>query len=171
MDQRLRALLADRFKLMARSEMREATVYSLVRARADRVGPQLKPSAMDCRNGGPPYVPPQPGQAAFDLPRRCTISTVSDGRNSLLRGGAQPLDELAPNLAVRLAVPVTNKTGLTGVYDFDLRFTPDAAALSEVAEWPTLMTAIKEQLGLTLEAGKAPIEFIVIDHVERPSAN
>jgi uncharacterized protein (TIGR03435 family) len=76
--------------------------------------------------------------------------------------------------------PVLDKTGLTGKYDFTLTYAPDnisgaipGASPSIPADSlaPTLFTALEEQLGLKLEAGKASIEIIVIDHVERPSGN
>jgi len=68
---------------------------------------------------------------------------------------------------------VLDKTGLTGAYEFTLRYTPDNAPQppSGGADAPSLSTALQEQLGLKLEPGKGPVEIIVIDHVERPSGN
>jgi uncharacterized protein (TIGR03435 family) len=78
--------------------------------------------------------------------------------------------------------PIVDKTGLTGQYDFTLRWTPFDAATgggpSPVAavtdpgpQWPSLFTALKEQLGLKLTPAKAQIEVIVIDSAEKPSEN
>jgi uncharacterized protein (TIGR03435 family) len=74
---------------------------------------------------------------------------------------------------------VVDKTGLTGRYDFVLDWTPDiqrpADASSDgtslASAGPTIFTAVQEQLGLRLESGKAPVDVLVIDHVDRPSAN
>jgi uncharacterized protein (TIGR03435 family) len=74
--------------------------------------------------------------------------------------------------------PVLDRTGLSARYDFDLEFTPDetlfGGALGKGADdsaAPGLFAAIQQQLGLRVEATKGPVEVLVIDHVERPSAN
>ena len=69
--------------------------------------------------------------------------------------------------------PVVNQTGLMGAYDFKLtwasdRLTPEASRDQEV---PTFFTAVQEQLGLRLVPSKAPVEVILIDHIEKPSEN
>lgn len=66
---------------------------------------------------------------------------------------------------------VVDKTGLTGIYDIDLTWTPDSTEASTELSGPSLFTAIQEQLGLKLEAGKGPVEVIVVDSAEKPSAN
>jgi hypothetical protein len=67
--------------------------------------------------------------------------------------------------------PVIDRTSLTGRYDFTLRWTYDLSQESESGAPPSLFTAIKEQLGLRVDAVKGPAEVFVIDHVERPSQN
>jgi uncharacterized protein (TIGR03435 family) len=100
------------------------------------------------------------------------------------------LDDLSKALGLDLDRTVINKTGVTGRFDFHLEFTPDdstpgvtsmrsrgdssdtpPAAPSDPAGGPPIFTAIQKQLGLKLESAKGPREFLVIDHVERPSAN
>jgi uncharacterized protein (TIGR03435 family) len=72
---------------------------------------------------------------------------------------------------------VFDSTGLTGNYDFTLTFEPmqssrtGAEAVSEPSGRPSIFTALEEQLGLKLEPSKGPLQTLVIDHVERPSAN
>jgi uncharacterized protein (TIGR03435 family) len=80
---------------------------------------------------------------------------------------------------------VVDKTGLTGNFDFKMQYMPDTfhapptgdasgSASSMMAADPggtSIFTSVQEQLGLKLESVKAPIEVIVIDHVERPSGN
>ena len=76
---------------------------------------------------------------------------------------------------------VMDSTGFEGNYDIDLEWTSDEGALPLLGEspdvppadpqGPTILTALKEQLGLKIESRKAPVNVIVIDHVDRPSAN
>jgi uncharacterized protein (TIGR03435 family) len=78
-----------------------------------------------------------------------------------------------PEIAGR---PVVDKTGLTGGYDFTLRWTSDdpgsvAAPADSNAQWPSLFTALQEQLGLKLTPEKQPIDIIVVDSVGMPSEN
>ena len=69
--------------------------------------------------------------------------------------------------------PVVDQTGLAGRFDLRLRWTPDEmhSATESSDAPPDLFTAIQEQLGLKLVSTKAPVDVIVIDRVERPSAN
>ena len=70
-----------------------------------------------------------------------------------------------------------DKTGLSGRFDIHIEYTPDSAAglvqgqPEADSAAPSIFTAVQEQLGLKLESTKGPIELLVIDHVERPSAN
>jgi uncharacterized protein (TIGR03435 family) len=74
---------------------------------------------------------------------------------------------------------VVDKTGLNGIYDIELTFTPDADMAQQVlpgqpipdVPGPSLFTAIQEQLGLKLQAGKGPVGVIVIDAAEKPAGN
>jgi uncharacterized protein (TIGR03435 family) len=71
---------------------------------------------------------------------------------------------LVNTLANILDLPVLDKTGLTGHYTFKFNARSDPSG-------PSLFTSVEEQLGLKLESGKAPVEVLQVDHVERPSAN
>jgi uncharacterized protein (TIGR03435 family) len=94
-----------------------------------------------------------------------------------------PLEPLTRLLSDRVGRPVVDKTGLTGNYDFTLQWAdeghdgpprgPDAApssAASEIAG-PSIFTAVEEQLGLKLQAEKGPVQVVIIDHIEMPTAN
>jgi len=75
-----------------------------------------------------------------------------------------------------LKEPVVDKTGLTGFYDFKLHFSPRLTVVPDAevpddAFGPPIYKAFKDQLGLKLTRMKAPVEVIVIDHAEKPSAN
>jgi uncharacterized protein (TIGR03435 family) len=66
---------------------------------------------------------------------------------------------------------VVDRTGIQGEFNFDVKFAPiDNNAFGNTSS-PSIFTALQEQLGLKLEAGKAPVEFLVIDHAERPTEN
>jgi uncharacterized protein (TIGR03435 family) len=71
-----------------------------------------------------------------------------------------------------LSAPVLDKTNLKGSYNFSLKFLdPRIPHPTDDGSVPDLFTAVQEQLGLKLEAAKEPVEVLVIDHMERPSAN
>ena len=67
--------------------------------------------------------------------------------------------------------PVVNETALEGKYDFELKWAPDDLKATENSGAPGLFTAVKEQLGLRLDAAKGPVRVLVVDNVQRPSAN
>jgi bla regulator protein blaR1 len=67
---------------------------------------------------------------------------------------------------------VINQTGLTGLYDVTLNWTPNRIAdANPDASGPSLFTALQEQLGLRLVETKGPVEVVVIDRIERPTEN
>jgi uncharacterized protein (TIGR03435 family) len=178
----IRALLAERFQLVAHNETRELPIYALVVARGDgKLGPDLHKSEMDCNavfaaargRGGmpPPPGPPQPG----DRPS-CGIRI---GMGNLAMGGT-PLSQFANSLAMFVGRTVQDKTGLAGNYDVSLTWTPDqmpqrppgAPELPPVdPNGPSIFTALQEQLGLKLDSQKGPVAVLVIDRVERPKEN
>jgi uncharacterized protein (TIGR03435 family) len=95
--------------------------------------------------------------------------------DSGMTGTAIPISSLAGNLAFRVERNVIDKTGLTGRYDINLKWTPedlegktDASADNNA---PDLFTALQEQLGLKLEPSKGPVDTLVVDHVEMPTEN
>lgn len=139
----LRALLADRFKLRVHTETKQGDVYELVIAHG---GAKLKPS--------------QAGAAARGM---------SMGRSNIKIQG-QGTAALASCLTDALDRSVIDKTGLSGNYDIDLRWTPDEQQGTADAG-PTIFTAIQEQLGLKLARGKGPVVTFVVDHAEQPAEN
>ena len=76
------------------------------------------------------------------------------------------METFARNLASTAGRVVVDRTGLTGLFDLDLEFTPDQAADTTGA---SLFTALQEQLGLRLEAQRAPVDVLVIDSVAQPT--
>jgi len=153
----LRTLLADRFKLAFHHESKVFSIYSLEIVKG---GSKLKPSAAP----------------ATDQP--ALISTVYPQRILMPARNASMADFVSVMQRAILDRPVVDKTGLTGRYDFNLEWAPDesqfggeVAAAPSDAPIPPFFTAIQQQLGLKLEATRGPIEAIVVDHAERPSAN
>jgi uncharacterized protein (TIGR03435 family) len=73
-------------------------------------------------------------------------------------------------------LPVVNRTGIDGVFNVKLKWTPESIKPSKpedgaVVEGPSIFTAIQEQVGLRLHVQKIPVEVLVIDHAEKPSEN
>jgi uncharacterized protein (TIGR03435 family) len=75
------------------------------------------------------------------------------------------------NGSARFDGPVLNKTGITGIFHFHLEFLDPGDPASDDARFPPIITAMEQQLGLKVEAGKGPHEYLVIDHLEKPSQN
>ena len=173
----LRALLADRFKLVAHTETRDLPIYALVLARDDRrLGERIRPSAMDClaARGGANGPPPAPSQTGERVP--CAMR-FAPGR---VMAGGMRLTQLADRLASLVGRAVIDQTGLTGNFDFDLEWTPDSASVAQLPndvprippasqDGPSLFTALQEQLGLRLESKRGPVEVLVIDSVSQPT--
>ena len=159
----LRTLLADRFKLAAHVETQQRPIYNLVVARADgRLGPRLRRIEIDCETFKRPAVardaPPPPANE----PPPCSFR-MSAGSTVMMTSGGRTLQSLADVLSPMAGRPVFDRTGLTGYYAFTL----EHAGLG--TDDASLFTALQEQLGLKLEAGRASIEVLVVDRVERPA--
>jgi uncharacterized protein (TIGR03435 family) len=159
----LQSLLEERFHLKVHRESREMPVYALTAGKSPKI-----PTAHEgaCATG----VPGQPEPAAPPCGRvRISMSPES----VLMEGGSAPISELVRVLAVPLQRPVVDRTALGGAYDIVLKFTRDAAGGAAPADTalPGIFTAIEEQLGLKLTATKAPVEILVIDRIDRPTAN
>jgi uncharacterized protein (TIGR03435 family) len=165
----LRALLTDRFKLAIRRDIREMPIYALVLARSDgQLGPQLHATQTDCaslKKGAGGLTP-----SAADGSVRCNLRNSGTG---LMTANALPMQIFARFLSGQVQRVVVDRTGLTGDWDFQLKFTPDrmrdAAGGSLLTEAPTLFTALQEQLGLKLESTRGSVELKVVERVERPT--
>ena len=91
-------------------------------------------------------------------------------------GTAAGMDRLTYYLRMFARAPVVDKTGLTGMYDFKLTAAPQPDLNAgdsdpQVSKGPSLFSAVQEQLGLKLVPGKVPVEYLVVDHIERPTAD
>jgi uncharacterized protein (TIGR03435 family) len=145
-----RKLLEERFGLKVHREAKELSVYAIT---VGKGGEKISPSAGD-PNGTP------------------SENENSNGGVVTMRMTNMTMGEFAPDLAYFLDRPAVDQTGLKGRYDLQLKWTADESkASADGSAPPGLFTAIQEQLGLKLEPVKAPVEVLVIDGVERPSAN
>ena len=176
----LQALLAERFRLVFHTEMREMPVYALIVDRGNgRRGPNLQASTQ-CDPEAINTLGARTGDPTLPIGKRpCTVISGFDGRGTaFITGGARPIAAVVealqnPGLLRTIDRPVLDRTGITGTHDFDLRFaapslrgpSPDAPAL------PSIFTALQEQLGLKLETSRGPVEMFVIDSVDRPTPN
>jgi uncharacterized protein (TIGR03435 family) len=148
----LRTLLAERFKLTLHRETREQPIYALVVGKG--------------------------GSKLHESPEESTPDAQKTGRGFVYKSTSMSVLSLV--LSQVLGRTVVDKTGLSGRYDFSLEYMPERVGRG-VAEGrelapdsdglPSIFTAVQEQLGLKLESQKGPVEFIVVDHAEKPSAN
>ncbi|HJZ99836.1 MAG TPA: TIGR03435 family protein [Candidatus Solibacter sp.] len=106
------------------------------------------------------------------------IEATGDGGTKLSMGGRRiaaqhaTLAQFANFLAMRTDRPVVDRTGISGAFDITLAWTPDTAPPGAANPNPSIFTAVQEQLGLKLEAAKAPIEILVVDRAEKiPAEN
>ena len=206
----VQSLLEDRFQLKAHKETRELPTYNLVVAKD---GPKIKKSAdqtppaqafappVPCEpaaansNPLPPFPPPGRGDPFGPgnpppLPRGGLMMMMGPS-GMTMRATATPVTTLVSLLQNQLGRTVVDKTSLTGLFDFELTFSPEglsspfgrglpappggppggaASAPSAPDSVASLFTAIQD-LGLKLEPGKGPVEVFVIDSVEKPTEN
>jgi uncharacterized protein (TIGR03435 family) len=149
----LRSMLLDRFMLRSHREQKTFSVFGLIIARS---GIKFK-----------------------EVPNSDTHSQNSS--NTHYTGTCVSMDAFAGFLSRRTDLsdlPVLDMTGLKGFYDLKLDWIPesgqsaDTPAVGDTASGPTLRVALEDQLGLKLEARKAPIEILIVDHAEKaPSEN
>lgn len=167
---RTQSLLDDRFQLRMHREIREFAVYELVVARG---GSKLQLSA----DQGPPELGTLDRGSLF-------IQRTPSGWT--LQATAVPLSSLITVLSNQIGRPIVDRSNVKpGLYDVSLQWAPNRppadgalannpgnrlSALDDPEGVP-IITAVQEQLGLRLVSGKGPVEVVVIDAVEKPSAN
>jgi len=171
----MRQIFAEQLKLKAHYETRDTPTYNLVLAQPDgRLNSNVRRIDVDCntlinslreasRRGEKVSLPPpaQNGAPGCDMKL---------GNGSMISGG-QSMAQLAAffrNVAGRLIV---DKTGLVGYYEFSIEWGPGGAPAPDAPAdpRPTIFTALQEQIGLKLEPATAPVQVVVIDHIERPT--
>jgi uncharacterized protein (TIGR03435 family) len=184
----MQMLLEDRFKLKLHRETKELPAYAVVVAKGGfKASPAAEDSCVSLDVNQLKLVQ----QQGAPFPKLCgrQASGTKDGNLTLdvFGGNMKRFCEL---LSSRLDRPVIDRTGVAGKFDFHLEFSPlragtdpapeprtagDTAGPSSVPDStstsPSIFTALQQQLGLRLEAATAPVEVLMVDHVERPSEN
>jgi len=174
-------LLAERFGAVLHHEPKEFQVDELVVAKG---GSKLSETAWDPATPLPPG-PPQTKGGELLTPGAIVTIFPGPSPKAHMVAKAQPISKLTTMLANDRRRPVIDKTGLTGNYDFDLEYTPDlsgfpplpsggptAPADTASVPIPDLAAAVQQQLGLRLVPGKAMLDVVVIDKIEKvPTAN
>jgi uncharacterized protein (TIGR03435 family) len=115
----------------------------------------------------------------FNQPSPCGNIRIGPG---LANASGQPIAQVVQLLAQFTGRPVVDKSGLTGLYDFDLKWAPESGAGGPLGppppgasvpaidpDAPNIYTAVQEQLGLKLENTRGPVDVVVIDRIEKPS--
>jgi uncharacterized protein (TIGR03435 family) len=183
----MQALLADRFKLIAHYETRHAPVFALMLAKPGQTGPRLVPHpasdtcTVEPTNEGTDdsgSSVPVPASILEELPKVCgVIAHLPTSAAGHIRFGGRgvTLSLLASSLPTMTGMatiprPVIDETGLSGRSDFTLDWVPDFNPPPD-ASGPNFRESLKEQLGLKLEPRQGPVDILVIDRVEHPSAN
>jgi uncharacterized protein (TIGR03435 family) len=167
----LQTLLEDRFALKIHRETREGRAYMVTVAKG---GLKLQPFDGECTPVDFAHTAPAP--TPTPPPNRCLENRHSNGPNITIDIPGMDLDSFlwylgAFNGSARFDGPVLNKTGLTGYFHFHLEFQDPDATASDDAPFPPIITAMEQQLGLKVEAGKGPHKYLVVDHLQRPSPN
>jgi len=190
----MQALLADRFHLVTHFVSADAPVFALVVAKPGVTGPTLRPHpasdacvapVSDEASESAPAPHPAAAPAGVsnlppgDLPPVCgVIAHVPSSAPGLHYGGrAIPLSLFATSVPTMTGLaamprPVVDQTGIAGLYDFTLSWMHDPSGDDAIADnTANFRDALKTQLGLELKSSHAPIRFLIVDHVERPSEN
>ena len=154
------SLLEERFKLKVHHETRRRDVYTLVQGKK---GPGLK----EWQAGAKP-----PSVRGAVVPEGAVRNYSSREDPYRIVGRKASMAKLASYLSLMLMTPVTDETELSGDFDFELSWElPDGDRPAGPVDPSEVSTALQEQLGLRLERAKRPIDVLVVDHFEKPSAN
>jgi uncharacterized protein (TIGR03435 family) len=172
-------LLAETLKLWVHHEQREMDAFALVLANSDgRLGPNLKKSAADCGSALGTTMQFNRVTPATPAGPACGIQ-VAEGPGRIIAIGVD-IAAIAAIIAPSQR-PVVDRTGLSGRYDINVTYTPEAFTAASLAarngtpmpgvdpDGPPLVTALEQQAGLRLQPVRVPIEVVVIDRIERPA--
>jgi uncharacterized protein (TIGR03435 family) len=182
----MQSLLGERFKLVVHTETRQLPVLALVLAKPGKLGPQLLPHPAGddtCSNVAASTNDPSGPDTAPAVPTVCgslmSVGVPSAPSHVRIGGRKVPLALLAAHLGEmgQFDRPIVDRTGLRGTFDFALEWGPDPSPDPAVPEGHEdrqayLQEALRDQLGLKLERLKAPMDVVIIDHVDQqPTEN
>jgi bla regulator protein blaR1 len=164
----MRSLLADRFKLVAHSETHEGPIFAMVLLKPDETGPRLHLHSDDLGPCGPFTTSPS-ARLPGGIPSSCDIFlTLLDAGHAQMSARNVSMEMIANSLGP-FDRPVMDRTGLSGLYDFTIEWTPETTQPMETGT--SYLEAMKEQLGLKLESTTGPIRDLIVDQIEEPSPN
>jgi len=154
----IRALLADRLGLKTHLETRETAIYNLVVAKGG-VKMTLVPAPPAPANGEAPPPPPP-----------ANVQAHGSQHGLEFVGSNAPVRAITGALSSMVEAPVIDKTALPGTYNYTLQFGREWSA-NDPDSWPSIFTAVQEQLGLKLEAVHESVPNLVVDHITKPTEN
>ena len=154
----IRVLLAERLGLKTHLETRNTAIYNLV---VDKGGVKMQLV--------PPPPPPANGEAPGP-PKPADVQAQGSQHGLQFVGSNAPMQATCGALSSMVEAPVVDKTGLTGVYNYTLQFGREWSA-HDPDSWPSLFTAVQEQLGLKLEAVHESVPNLLVDHITKPTEN
>jgi uncharacterized protein (TIGR03435 family) len=169
----MQALLADRFGLKIHFEQKEAPVLAMVLVKPGKPGPRLIPHAQGqaCDEKPKPETYPIECYGYFARPSKDGMSLFGSRATSMDLVGkfVGSLGGSSEEIGRR----VVDQTGLTGLWDFTMEGPPpmQRSPLDAASTGPTVLEAVREQLGIKLKPTRAMVSVIVADHIERPTEN
>jgi uncharacterized protein (TIGR03435 family) len=171
----MQSLLADRFKLAIHTEMREIPVFAAVLVKAGETGPQLRahPADAQCPTAPQPTPPDAKFPVACGAIHRMQPTVMGrfrfGARNVAMADVVYPFDPWG-----KVGRPVLDQTGLSGKFDFSVEFVPQLGPTPDAQDepaGPTVLEALRDQLGLKLKSTTSSVQVVVIDHMEEPTPN
>jgi uncharacterized protein (TIGR03435 family) len=191
----MQSLLAERFHLVIHRELRQVNEYAAVLLKPGKLGPNIRPHPANepCSpiyvapsEGGPQPAPPDPHVFAGGFPLRCRTFGPGPATAPYFKTeGARdlPMEAIVGMFSGlgNLGRPVIDQTGLTGTYDWYFEFLPelppDLPPGAQIpgrppdASGPSFIDALHNQLGIKLVPQKGPYDYVIVDHIEQPTAN
>jgi len=186
----MQSLLAERFHLVIHRELRQVNEYAAVLITPAKLGPNIRPHPANepCSSiyVAPPEGSPPPARDphafAGGFPLRCrTFGPGPASEPYFKTEGARdlPMEAIVGMFSGlgNLGRPVVDQTGLTGTYDWYFEFLPELPPGAEIpgrpvdASGPSFIQALHNQLGIKLVPQRGPYDYLIVDHIERPSAN
>jgi len=154
----IRVLLAERLELKTHLETRNSSIYNLV---VGKGGVKMQ--------AAPPPPAPADGEAPSPPP---PVNVQAHGSRHGLEFVASnaPMRAISGSLSSMVEEPVIDKTGLNGTYNYTLQFGREWSA-NDPEGWPSIFTAVQEQLGLRLDAVHESVPNLVVDHITKPTEN
>jgi uncharacterized protein (TIGR03435 family) len=148
-------LLAQRLGLKTHPETRNTSIYNLLVAKG---GIKMQP------------VPRPPDGEAPATPPPADVQAHGSRHGLEFVGSNAPMRAIAGALSSMVEAPVVDKTGLTGTYNYTLQFGREWSA-NDPDGWPSIFTAVQEQLGLKLESVHEAVPNLVVDNITKPTEN